>query len=58
MNLIIRFYLAGVFLNLLVIFYQIYKDFGVIDIDFKRSCVFILSSWIVYPIIYIQNKTY
>ena len=58
MNLMIKFYLAGILLNLLVIIYQIYKDFGMINIDFKRTFAFILSSWIVYPIIYIQNKMY
>lgn len=57
LNLIIKIYLAGIILNLLIIAYHLISDYKMISINLKGIISFLLLSWIIYPILFIKaNK--
>lgn len=58
MGLLIKIYLAGFIFNLLVIIYHIVSDYKMISINLKGVALFLISSWLIYPIIFIKSNKF
>ena len=58
MSLLIKIYLAGIIFNLLVIAYHIISDYKMISINLKGVVLFLISSWLIYPIIFIKSNKF
>ena len=58
MSLLIKIYLAGIILNLIVIAYHIISDYKLVSINLKGVVLFLISSWLIYPIIFIQARRF
>ena len=58
MSLLIKIYLAGIILNLIVIAYHIISDYKSVSVNLKGVVLFLISSWLIYPIIFIQARRF
>ena len=58
MNLLLKIYLAGIIFNLIVIVYNLVKGYGVIYLNKKDAVLFLISSWLVYLLLFINTRKY
>ena len=58
MGLLIKIYLVGFIFNLLVIVYHIVRDYKMISINLKGVALFLILSWLIYPIIFIRSNKF
>jgi len=58
MRTLLKLYLIGVGFNLIVILYNYireYQDYRIIEINLKGVILYLLLSWLIYPIILIKT---
>ncbi|GAB6138457.1 hypothetical protein JCM15060_16460 [Halanaerobaculum tunisiense] len=49
-------YLLGVVFNILIFVINLVKDFKNIKVNYRGTLIFIILSWLIYPILYFTTR--